>query len=160
MSSGLIRASKTRSSETRESIESMCWTRSHVSGSSSMYSSSTPSVYGSDAPKRWSRTLASWLPLLTPNLPSGEVSHGDPAKAGASGRGSPDHRLGLDLDAPARVEELRADPAQRRPGGGDRLAVCAADRADVLGARDVDPRPQDVVEARGGLAERARDDAH
>ena len=36
---------------------SMCWTRSKLSGSSSMYSSSTPSVYGFVLPNAWSRTL-------------------------------------------------------------------------------------------------------
>ena len=50
ISSGLIRASNSPSSVTRASIESMCCTRSHVSGSSSMYSSSTPRVYGSPLP--------------------------------------------------------------------------------------------------------------
>jgi hypothetical protein len=35
----------------------MCCTRSKVSLSSSMYSSSTPRVYGSLVPKAWSRTL-------------------------------------------------------------------------------------------------------
>jgi hypothetical protein len=35
----------------------MCWTRSNVLESRSMYSSSTPSVYGSPLPNAWSRTL-------------------------------------------------------------------------------------------------------
>src|ERR671922_234175 len=43
--------------EIAASTVSMCWTRSNVSPSRSMYSSSTPSVYGSPLPKRWSRTL-------------------------------------------------------------------------------------------------------
>ena len=42
---------------TAASTVSMCWTRSNVSPSSSMYSSSTPSVYGSPWPNAWSRTL-------------------------------------------------------------------------------------------------------
>ena len=39
---------------TAASTVSMCCTRSNVVASSSMYSSSTPSVYGSPAPKRCS----------------------------------------------------------------------------------------------------------
>ena len=39
------------------STASTCWTRSSVSPSRSMYSSSTPSVYGSPVPKLWSSTL-------------------------------------------------------------------------------------------------------
>ena len=51
MSSAETRATNS-SSWTRESTVSMCWTRSNVSGSRSMYSSSTPSVNGSLWPNR------------------------------------------------------------------------------------------------------------
>ena len=64
ISSGATCASNSPSSVTRASIESMCCTRSHVSGSRSMYSSSTPSVYGSPEPKRWSSTLAWSVPSV------------------------------------------------------------------------------------------------
>ena len=76
-----------------------------------MNSSSTPSVYGSPEPKWWSSTLG----VLGPSgVPSG-----------------PDHRLGLDLDEPARVEQLGDDAGRRRARGAERLAVGAADRVDV-----------------------------
>ncbi len=56
MSSGETRATNS-SSWMRESTVSMCWTRSNVSGSRSMYSSSTPSVNGSPTPNLCSSTL-------------------------------------------------------------------------------------------------------
>ena len=56
MSSELIRGSSSWPA-TAASTVSMCWTRSNVSASRSMYSSSTPSVYGSLWPNAWSSTL-------------------------------------------------------------------------------------------------------
>ncbi len=56
ISSGLITGSSSCPA-TAASTVSMCWTRSKVSPSSSMYSSSTPSVYGSLWPNAWSKTL-------------------------------------------------------------------------------------------------------
>ena len=45
------------------------------------------------------------------------------------------HRLGLDLDEPARVEQLRDDPGRRRPRRRERLAVRAADLVDQCARR-------------------------
>src|SRR5881396_786510 len=56
ISSGLMTGSSSWPA-TAASTVSMCCTRSNVSPSSSMYSSSTPSVYGSLWPNAWSSTL-------------------------------------------------------------------------------------------------------
>ena len=86
-----------------------------------MYSSSTPSVYGSLEPKRWSSTLASVVAGVREACPVTILLT--------------DHRLGLDLDEPARIEQARHDgrssPASRRrtPRGGRRPTA-----DDVLGA--------------------------
>ncbi len=67
-------------------------------------------------------------------------------------------RLGLDLDQPARVEQLRHDPGRRGTGGRERLAVGPADGVDVGGVGDVDAGAHDVIERRPGLLEGAGDD--
>ena len=66
MSSGAIRSLNSPSCAAVSTV-STCWTRSKVSGSRSMYSSSTPSVNGGVEPKRWSSTLppsAKPLPVI------------------------------------------------------------------------------------------------
>src|SRR3954471_23379363 len=118
---------------TAASTESMCCTRSHVSGSSSMYSSSTPSVYGSPDPNLWSRTLApapgaATLPL--PVIDGGKICS-IVAKYRRAERSSTDVRLSLDLDEPARVEQTGHDPGRRGACLAERVAVRAGDLVDV-----------------------------
>ena len=70
-----------------------------------------------------------------------------------------DDRLGLDLDEPARVEQLGRRRRSSPAAPCAKASRCARPTASMsLGARDVDPRADDVVEARAGLAERALDD--
>src|SRR5436190_1460523 len=68
-----------------------------------------------------------------------------------------DNCLGLDLDLPARVEELRDDSRAGRTRVCERLVVRATDGVEVLGLRDVDARAHDLVERGARLAERERD---
>ena len=129
----------------------MCCTRSHVSGSRSMYSSSTPSVYGS----------------LFPNA---VVEHADLPGTGAE-RALAGDRRGKDLlhvwsiTASASISTSHRGssscvtmPGGRGTGGREGRAVRAADLVDRRRVGDVDPCPHDVVERRTRFGERALDD--
>src|SRR3954454_5286128 len=145
-------------SATAARTESMCWTRSHVSGSRSMYSSSTPSVYGSPFPNRCSSTLA-WSPgVLCAPLPV--IDGGKICFTGGSIPASrqPDHCFGFDLDEPARIEQAGDDARGRGPGVRDRLSVRAPDVVDEGGVGDEDPGAHDVVERGARFGESALDD--
>src|SRR3954469_10320373 len=129
----------------------MCCTRSHVSGSSSMYSSSTPSVYWSPFPKRCSSTPAPLPPRPIEPLPV--------ITAGRFARSRPEyHRFGLDFHQPTWIEELRDDPGRRRACRAERLAVRPPDVVDQARVGDVDARAHDVLERRACLRERPLDD--
>ena len=123
--------------------ESMCCTRSHVSGSSSMYSSSTPSVNGSLLPNAWSSTLAApgrALGALAGDRRREDLLHGGSITASAS------------ISTSQRGSSSSRDDAGRRgPCGRERLAVGAADVVDGRRVGDVDARAHDVVERRPGL---------
>ena len=112
-----------------------------------MYSSSTPSVYGSDCPNVWSSTLP----------PGDGALAGDRVRVDLLHVGQ--HRLGLDLDAPARVEQ-RLDDDRRRRGAdlGEHLAVGARDLLPVVRVDEEHARPDDVGEAGAGLLERPADE--
>src|SRR5437762_4368083 len=136
----------------------MCWTRSHVSGSRSMYSSSTPSVYGSPFPNRWSSTLASSPAALRAPLPvidGGKICFTERSIPGSR---HPDHGFGLDLHEPARIEQRRDDARGGRSDVRERLAVRAPDVVDEGGGSDEDPGAHDVVEGRARFGEGALDD--
>ena len=106
----------------------MCWTRSKVSPSSSMYSSSTPSVYGSafrTCGRARCRCGASPLPVI-------EVG----------GSASRHVRFRLDLDTPARVEQgLDDDCGRGRADSQGHLAVRATDLLEVVRLNQVDAGP-------------------
>ena len=108
-----------------------------------MNSSSTPSVKGGPAPKRWSRTLG---------------APRDPAPSAPRSSGLPDHRLDLDLDAPAGIEQRGHDGGRGRTRRAERLQVRAADGRDVGGVGQEDAATHDVGEARAGLGEGGGDD--
>src|SRR6476469_229368 len=133
---------------------SMCWTRSNVVESRSMYSSSTPSVYGSPLPNECSSTLP-WVasPLL---VMLGGTTLSMP---GCYGSALGNDCVRLDFDQPARVEQRGHDQHRRRRLGlAEDLAVGAADLRPVLGTCQVDPRADDVLRACADLGERGHDD--
>src|SRR4029079_18411803 len=111
---------------TASSTVSMCWTRSKVSASRSMYSSSTPSVYASLAPNAWSSTLPPGgklepLPVIDGGMSEsfmrGPYPHG--LQEESADRSWPrasfgKERVRLDLDLPRGVEHPRDDEHRRR----------------------------------------------
>src|ERR1700751_3409386 len=125
---------------TAASTVSMCWTRSKVSPSRSMYSSSTPSVYGSLAPNAWSSTLPPGgklepLPVIDGGMsesfmrgpyPAGlqEESAGWARQRASFGK----ERFRLDLDLPRGVEHAGDDEHRRR--GKDRIEQLAVRTSD------------------------------
>src|SRR5437660_9379703 len=151
ISSELMRGSSSWPA-TAASTVSTCWTRSKVSSSRSMYSSSTPSVNGSPLPKAWSRTLPpSANPAPLPVMLGGVTCL-------STSEVLLDDRVRLDLDEPARVEERRDD--ERRCGRSrlaEHLGMRAADLDDVLGPRQVETRPDDVGRRRSDLGQRGGD---
>src|SRR5947209_1851619 len=149
----------------------MCCTRSQVSGSRSMYSSSTPSVYLSPFPKLWSRTLAPAPPapieplpvidggkicFMPGSIPRSATSHSRTWFAARTRFGHP-YRFSFDFYDPTSVEQLRDDPRRSRASAGERLAVRAADVVDVRRLGHVDARAHDVVQRRPRFGERALD---
>src|SRR5690348_16982938 len=133
---------------------SMCWTRSNVSPSRSMYSSSTPSVYGSLEPNAWSRTLPPAgkpdpLPVIEGGI-SASVMPGRYLRSlqeeSAGRRSLGQDRVCLDLDEPAWVDESGHDDVRvGRPDRAEHFAVRAGDLLEDVGARCVDPGPDDVL---------------
>src|SRR5262249_17609260 len=139
ISSELMRGSSSCPA-TAASTVSMCWTRSNVSPSSSMYSSSTPSVYGSLAPNAWSRTLPPGgncepLPVIEGGMRESLMRGRYPRALQEESFGSfGEKRVGLDLDLPGWIEQ-RADDQHRRCGRvlPKQLAVRPPDRLPVVG---------------------------
>ena len=69
-----------------------------------------------------------------------------------------DHRLGLDLDLPGRVEQRRDDAGRGGPRLAEDLAVRARHVRPVRAIGDEHPRAHDVVDRRAGALERLGDD--
>src|SRR6476659_1221553 len=127
---------------TAASTVSMCCTRSNVSRSRSMYSSSTPSVYGSLAPKAWSSTLPPGgnlepLPVIDGGMSESFMRGPYPCglqedSADRAWRRAPfgkERRVRLDLDRARGVEHPRDDEHRRRSNDRtEQLAVRTSDR--------------------------------
>ncbi len=79
----------------------------------------------------------------------------DPNRSGSGGPSAQsEHRVGLDLDPPSRIEE-RAHHHHRagRPHLGEDLTVGAADLLPIAGVAQVHARPHDVLRSGTGLAQ-------
>src|SRR4029077_19231677 len=125
ISSELMRGSSSCPATAARTV-SMCCTRSKVSPSSSMNSSSTPSVYGSLAPNAWSSTLPPGgklepLPVIEGGIRESLMPGRYPAglqEESVSRASFGKERVRLDLDLPRRVEQPGDDEHRRR--GQDR----------------------------------------
>ena len=89
------------------------------------------------APKRWSSTLARLSPARSrrPMMSAGTTCL------------LMQHRVGLDLDLPARVEQRRDDAGRRRPHLPEDLAMRAGDLGPVRRVGDEHPCADDVLRA-------------
>src|SRR5207248_9593503 len=82
-----------------------------------------------------------------------------PSMGKCYGRASGNDSVRLDLDQPARVEEIADDDHRRGwTDVGEDLAVGSADLRPVLGPFQVDARTHDVLRGRAELRQRREDD--
>ena len=138
ISSELMRGSSSWPA-TAASTVSMCWTRSNVSPSRSMYSSSTPSVYGSLVPEgvvEHAPAGRELRALARDRRRDQRIGHAKTISRRFAGRKRASlgkERVGLDLDLPARVEQPRDDEHRRR--GTVRLRTPRRGRARRLPSR-------------------------
>src|SRR6478672_2702434 len=137
-----------------------------------MYSSSTPSVYGSLAPKAWSSTLPPGgnlepLPVIDGGMSEsfmrGPYPHGlqeeSADRAWQRASFGKERRVRLDLDLPRGVEHPRDDEhRRRREDRTEQLAVRTSDRLPIGRIDEVDASPDDVLGPRAELTQCVHDD--
>ena len=117
-----------------------------------MYSSSTPSVYGSLVPNAWSSTLPPGgklepLPVIDGGISESLMPGRYPQVCAEESGGSlGEECVGLDLDAPGGIEQA-GDHEHRRRGRvlAEELTVRASDRLPVGRIDEVDARADDVL---------------
>ena len=136
----------------------MCWTRSNDVPSSSWYSSSTPSVYGSLWPNVWSSTLR---PRAGPSEPLPVIGWIEPPRGCSCVRGSwPRSPPPPPRSRPSRTGRAATSRRRSPPAGSRRRPRRARARrsAPVRGVGDEHPRAHDVVDRGAGAVERLGDD--
>src|SRR5215470_13354931 len=154
ISSELMRGSSSWPATAARTV-SMCWTRSNVSLSRSMYSSSTPSVYGSLAPKAWSSTLPPGgncepFPVMEGGISESVMPGRYPPclqeESGAWRASFGKECVGLDLNLPGWIEQpLDHQHGRRRRMRPEHLTVCHTDRLPVGGVDEVDASTNDML---------------